>query len=371
MSKTYYKQIDGKNYDKDMLEVVKKAKPASTDGKPVIGIKLAEKLFNALADGKEYTSIEKKTMKYIRDNYLFTPEADNYIRKEVRRFAAIHSISVKPEKKIPVENIEESHFEEHYDDAPDYRGLVDYKQDNSIEEESSDRKKNKMIRIGLIVLLILLFIGITWLICRPKNNPSSNLEDSKKSSGYKENNEFRNNSKIQNIEKPNSLPNKSQSHSENKLSDATKNNDNGPSHTEFSREPLHAAPVVRKDFNINSRKSSISYVNHLQVPFIRNAEDITSEGKVALNELADVLKKHKDLIVRIEGHTCWIGDLESNVKLSKARAKIVYDYLLAQGVSNAGLESRGYGETESIADNSTQSGRMKNRRVEFTVIEIK
>ncbi|MCG9873498.1 MAG: OmpA family protein [Leptospiraceae bacterium] len=386
MTGTYYKQIDGKNYDKGMLDVVKKAKPTTPDGKPVIGIKLAEKLFLALSDGKEYTSIEKKTMKFIRDNYIFTPEADEYIRKEVRRFAALHAAPSKKKKEKAESSFtsddSRANFYETEDDAADYRGLVEYHKSNVSDiDELEDKRKQRMIRIGLIVLFLLLLLGITWSVCRPKGNPSADVEEEQ---GFETIEKLEPNDKLSNDSKLSSetkesakekevsnLNSESNSDKKSNSEDANKKDQGPTSASEYLKDPKEAAPVVRKSYDLNSRKSSISFVNHLQVPFSRNTEILTNEGRAALDELAKVLTKHDDLIVRVAGHTCWIGTQEDNQKLSEQRAKIVYDYLISKGVSSSNLESRGYGEKDTVASNSSQEGRMKNRRVEFTVLEIK
>ena len=370
MTGTYYKQIDGKNYDKGMLDVVKKAKPTTEDGKPVIGIKLAEKLFLALADGQEYTSTEKKTMKYIRDNYIFTPEADEYIRKEIRRFAALHASPTKKKKEKPESittsieaNLDQDVLEE---DDSDYRGLVEYHKSNVSDiDKLEDKRKKRMIRIGLIVLFLLLLLGITWSVCRPKGNVSPETEQEQ---GFETIEKLE---PVEEIKSEEDNSSKTDSIAENENTNESKTDQGPTSESEYLKDPKEAAPIVRKPYDINSKKSSISFVNHLQVPFSRNAEVLTNEGRNALDELANVLKKHDDLIVRIAGHTCWIGTEEDNQKLSEHRAKIVYDYLISKGVSASNLESRGYGETDTVASNSTQEGRMKNRRVEFSVLEIK
>ena len=85
MSETYYKTINGKKYDKEMLDVADKAKSGAGDGR--ISLEDAQKLLDALKDGNKYTDVEKDTMKYIRDNYEFTDESDAWFRTEIRKWA--------------------------------------------------------------------------------------------------------------------------------------------------------------------------------------------------------------------------------------------------------------------------------------------
>jgi len=86
MSDTYYKVIDGVKYDKAMLEFCDEAVAGAGDGR--ISKADAEKLLVLVKDGDKYTDVEKNTMKYIRDNYNWTDSADDWLRTEVRSWAA-------------------------------------------------------------------------------------------------------------------------------------------------------------------------------------------------------------------------------------------------------------------------------------------
>ena len=86
MSDSYYKTIDGKHYDREMLEIADEAVEGVGDGR--ISVEDAQKLLGAVKDANKYTDIEKSTMKYIRENYRFTYAADQWFRKEIRKWAA-------------------------------------------------------------------------------------------------------------------------------------------------------------------------------------------------------------------------------------------------------------------------------------------
>jgi OOP family OmpA-OmpF porin len=73
--------------------------------------------------------------------------------------------------------------------------------------------------------------------------------------------------------------------------------------------------------------------------------------------------------VRIAGHTDNIGSEEYNQRLSEARAKAVYEYLISRGISADRLSYIGYGESRPIDTNETSEGRQNNRRVELEIIE--
>ena len=86
MSESYYKVIDGKKFDREMMEIAEKATAGQGDGR--ISLDDAKKLIEAVKDGGRYTDVEKDTMAHIRDNYKFTDEADAWFRDEIRRWAA-------------------------------------------------------------------------------------------------------------------------------------------------------------------------------------------------------------------------------------------------------------------------------------------
>jgi hypothetical protein len=86
MAESYYKTIDGVNYDREMLAIADAVTEGQGDGR--ISVDDARKLIAAVTDGGRYTDTEKATMAYIRDHYKFTPEADEWFREEIRRWAA-------------------------------------------------------------------------------------------------------------------------------------------------------------------------------------------------------------------------------------------------------------------------------------------
>lgn len=84
-----------------------------------------------------------------------------------------------------------------------------------------------------------------------------------------------------------------------------------------------------------------------------------------LDRLYKLLDDNSEMRIQINGHTDNVGGDEENQKLSEARAKAVYNYLLEKGVEEERLKYKGFGETQPIADNETAEGRQQNRRTEF------
>jgi OOP family OmpA-OmpF porin len=89
-----------------------------------------------------------------------------------------------------------------------------------------------------------------------------------------------------------------------------------------------------------------------------------------LDEIAGVIKKATNAKkIAIEGHASSEGDKNLNLKLSDARAKAVMKYLVDHGIEKERLTAKGYGSAKPIADNATEEGKEKNRRVEFNIVE--
>lgn len=86
-----------------------------------------------------------------------------------------------------------------------------------------------------------------------------------------------------------------------------------------------------------------------------------------IESLISTLKANPNLKLSITGHTDSDGDEGYNMQLSIQRARTLYNYLVENGISGKRLTVRGLGESNPIADNSTESGKAKNRRVEYTM----
>ena len=99
--------------------------------------------------------------------------------------------------------------------------------------------------------------------------------------------------------------------------------------------------------------------------------DLKPESRVELSKLITFLNDNPGVSIELSGHTDNVGEDSYNQKLSENRAKAVYDYLLEQGIVKERLNYKGYGESKPVADNNSESGRAKNRRTEFKIIENK
>jgi outer membrane protein OmpA-like peptidoglycan-associated protein len=123
--------------------------------------------------------------------------------------------------------------------------------------------------------------------------------------------------------------------------------------------------LVRADKELRAILDKIKRGDIPKVQFDFDKSEVRPESFTALNMIADILLKRPSLKLKIVAHTCTIGSAEYNLKLSDRRAKSVMDYLVQRGVPPPSMRYRGAGYSEPIADNSTEEGREKNRRVEF------
>ncbi len=107
-----------------------------------------------------------------------------------------------------------------------------------------------------------------------------------------------------------------------------------------------------------------------KVQFKTGSDDIDPRSVNLLDQIAAVVREHSEIgRVRIEGHTDSVGEEDTNLRLSEGRAKSVKRALVERGVRSGRLDTKGYGESRPIAPNTTRTGRTRNRRVEFIIVE--
>jgi len=97
--------------------------------------------------------------------------------------------------------------------------------------------------------------------------------------------------------------------------------------------------------------------------------DIKQKYYTDLNDIFGYLKQEKNINIEIAGHTDDIGDEVYNQKLSNDRALSVKSFLVQKGIDSKRIKCVGYGEQQPIADNSTEFGREKNRRIEIRILK--
>jgi outer membrane protein OmpA-like peptidoglycan-associated protein len=106
------------------------------------------------------------------------------------------------------------------------------------------------------------------------------------------------------------------------------------------------------------------------VTFAFNRFDIQPQFRPTLDEVAETLAGYPSTFIDIYGHTDNVGSDAYNQTLSENRAQSVASYLSTRGVQSARIATQGFGETQPIADNGTESGRAANRRVEIRIVPL-
>ena len=108
-------------------------------------------------------------------------------------------------------------------------------------------------------------------------------------------------------------------------------------------------------------------VNMADVLFETGKYNLSTDAQLKLAKLSGIIQAHPGLNLAIEGYTDTTGSADFNMKLSQQRADTVRDFLISQGLLPDTITSKGFGEANPIADNSTAAGRKQNRRVEIVV----
>jgi len=111
-------------------------------------------------------------------------------------------------------------------------------------------------------------------------------------------------------------------------------------------------------------------VKHISIEGHASAEGDAKANKKLSDDRAKAVMKHKKSArIEISGHTDNVGNKKANKILSERRAQACRGYIIGKGIDAARLTAKGWGIEKPIADNATEEGREKNRRVEFLVIE--
>ena len=132
------------------------------------------------------------------------------------------------------------------------------------------------------------------------------------------------------------------------------------------REELDRAEVSA-DVRVSDVGVTLSLEN---IQFLPDSAILMTSEKEKLDVVADILKRYPERDIMIGGHTALAGTEAGRLALSDERARAVGLYLLEIGArTQEQIVTRGFGATQPIADNSTEEGMSRNRRVEITILE--
>jgi len=128
-----------------------------------------------------------------------------------------------------------------------------------------------------------------------------------------------------------------------------------------------AVGAMQQDVSVNELVEKLNKEGFLTlyINFDTGKATIKSDSDKTLDDAAAALKAAPNLKIEVGGHTDNVGTPQANEKLSGERAQAVMAALVKRGVAANRLTAKGYGQTAPIADNRTEDGRAKNRRVEL------
>jgi OOP family OmpA-OmpF porin len=127
---------------------------------------------------------------------------------------------------------------------------------------------------------------------------------------------------------------------------------------------LNEVPEVLSSGELKSEMDRQGFVT-LSVNFEHNKADVRALDRPLLDEVVQMLAAEPTLHISVDGHTDNVGGSSQNKQLSQRRAESIVNYLIAGGIERSRLQARGFGLESPVADNRTEDGRAKNRRVEL------
>lgn len=138
----------------------------------------------------------------------------------------------------------------------------------------------------------------------------------------------------------------------------------------FYYQTIVAAQEMKQEVtaDASSLMNEIEKTGHVAVygiHFDTGKATVLADSEDTLKQVGDLLQHNPDLKLRVEGHTDNQGNAAANQALSEKRAQAVVAWLTAHGIEADRLKAQGFGQTKPVADNSSEDGRAKNRRVEL------
>jgi len=120
-------------------------------------------------------------------------------------------------------------------------------------------------------------------------------------------------------------------------------------------------PAEQARLELLTFRQLLGAIDTSQVVFEPSSASLTAGSTAALDQLADLLLSNSQFRVRVAGHTDNTGRAEVNVRIA--------DYLASRSVDPSQIIAKGYGATQPIADNASEAGRARNRRIEISYVD--
>ena len=131
--------------------------------------------------------------------------------------------------------------------------------------------------------------------------------------------------------------------------------------------PILEVPIPDDDLSVRTFSTG-DKIRLRDIYFESDKAELLPRSFVELRKLADVMRRYPDMTIQLEGHTDSEGSASYNLRLSRARAEAVAQWLARHGIPPSRVLYQGYGESRPVDSNQTEAGRAMNRRVEFVVM---
>lgn len=104
--------------------------------------------------------------------------------------------------------------------------------------------------------------------------------------------------------------------------------------------------------------------------FEQSKTKITPDSYSELNQLVEIMKKNRSMVIQLEGHTDYKGRASLNMQLSQSRVEAVKDYLVSKGIKSKKIKLRAFGGSKPLSRDLDDEKRRVNRRVEVRILDI-
>lgn len=128
-------------------------------------------------------------------------------------------------------------------------------------------------------------------------------------------------------------------------------------------------PAARRQAALDSFRTQLKAIDTSIVAFEPGSALLAASSDTSLEALLALMSQHPDFRIRVAGHTDDTGSTAVNLRISRERAGSVARWLITRGVARGRVIATGYGSTQPVADNATESGRARNRRIEISYVD--
>ncbi|WP_343597963.1 OmpA family protein [Acinetobacter sp.] len=134
------------------------------------------------------------------------------------------------------------------------------------------------------------------------------------------------------------------------------------------KNSIDQSKSVLSGLGTSARPEDIARALNIQIiNFASNSAKIPQQNKDVLDQAVALIKQTPNVVLTVEGYTDSTGHAAHNKTLSQQRAQAVVDYFVSKGVDAGKFKAVGFGAENPVADNVTDQGKFRNRRIEFKV----